>query len=75
MSTGEFDPRKALGEEITGLNNVLTALMAETRQAEMKAAEAAQHYDTMVKLKAFAEGELARKRQVMQQLLSQEDKR
>lgn len=67
-ATVMFDPIKALREEIEGVSNILTTLTAETRKAEMAAAEAAQHYDSMVKLKAFAEQELLRKRRVLAQL-------
>lgn len=71
MTEGTFDPRKALGEEIQGLSNVLATLTAETRQAEMRASEAATHYDNMVKLQAFAQQELARKRRVLAKLLEE----
>jgi hypothetical protein len=70
--TVPFDPIKALREEIEGVSNILTTLTAETVKAEMVAAEATQHYDSMVKLRAFAQQELVRKRQVLAQL--QEDK-
>lgn len=74
MSEGEgFDAIKALGEEIQGVSNILNTLTAETRQAEMRAAEAATHYDNMVKLQAFAQGELARKRRVLSQLIRERD--
>jgi hypothetical protein len=68
----DYDARKALGEEIAGVSNILATLAAETRKAEQQAAEAAQHYDSMVKLKAFAEQELARKRKIMQELIAAE---
>lgn len=64
----EFDPIKALSDEIAGLSNIQSTLTAEVRQAEMRAAETAQHYDNMVKLKAFADQEIARKRKVLYQL-------
>ena len=72
--SAEYNPIKALSEEIAGLNNILTTLTAETRQAEMKAAETAQHYDNMVKLEAFAKSEIARKRRVLQQLQEEASK-
>jgi hypothetical protein len=71
-TTTMFDPIKALHEEIEGVSNIVKTLTAETRKAERAAAEAAQYYDSMVKLKAFAEQELLRKRRVLSQL--QEDK-
>ena len=74
MTMGEFDGKRALGEEIQGLNNILTTIASMTQQAEMKATEAAQHYDNMVKLKAFAQQEIARKRKVLQALQEQEAK-
>ena len=72
--TGEFDAKRALGEEIQGMSNILTTLVVETRQAEMRASEAAQHYDSMVKLKAYAEQELVRKRTVLKALQEQDTK-
>jgi hypothetical protein len=63
-----------LREEIEGIANILTTLIAETRQAEMKSAEAHQHYDNMVKLKAFAQQELARKRRVLNQLQEESER-
>jgi TnpA family transposase len=61
-----------LGEEIQGLSNILATLTAEVRQAEMKASEAATHYDNMVKLKAFADQEITRKRLVLRKLLEED---
>jgi hypothetical protein len=69
----DFNPIKAVSEEIAGLSNVLVTLVAETRQAEMKASESAQHYDNMVKLEAFAKQELARKHRVLRQLQDDAD--
>jgi TnpA family transposase len=63
--TTEFEPIKALREEIEGVANILKTLTSEVQSAEMKAAEASQHYDNMVKLKAFTEQELVRKRKVL----------
>lgn len=68
VAMAPFDPLRALREEIEGVANILKTLTAETQQAEMRASEAAQHYDNMVKLKAFAEQELLRKRRVLTQL-------
>ena len=70
----EFDPIKALGEEIAGVANILKTLSVQVQQAEMKAAEATQHYDDLAKLKAFAEGELARKRRILSQLQEEASK-
>lgn len=70
----DFNPIKALSEEIAGLSNILTTLSAETRFAEMRAAEATQHYDSLVKLEAYTKGELARKRQVLYQLQAEASK-
>ena len=71
----EFDPIKALLDEIAGLNNILKTTTVEVRAAEMKAAEAAQHYDNMVKIEAFARGELVRKRRVLEQLRAEAEKK
>ena len=70
----DYNPIKALNEEIAGLSNILVTLTAETRHAEMRAAETAQHYDNMVKLEAFAKSEIARKRRVLQQLQEEASK-
>ncbi len=67
-TVAQFDQIRALREEIEGVANVLKNLTAETRRAEMVAAEAAVHYDNMVKFKAFADQELQRKRKVLAQL-------
>jgi hypothetical protein len=68
----EFNPIKALSEEIAGISNILTTLSAETRSAEMKAAEATQHHDSLVKLEAYTKGELALKRQALYKLQTAE---
>lgn len=69
MSTkGTFDELRALHEEIEGLSGVLTTLTSQTHHAEMHASEAAAQFDALVKLKAFAQQELVRKRKVLQRL-------
>jgi len=72
MPVGEFDAKRALGEELQGLNGILTTLVSMTRQAEMRASEAATLFDSLAKLTAFAEQEIARKRRVLQALQEQE---
>jgi hypothetical protein len=68
---GEFNPEKALREEIEGLANILITLSIQTNQAERLASEAAAQFDALIKLKAFAQQELKRKRDVLTKL--QED--
>lgn len=67
----EFNSEKALHEEIEGLANILTTLASQTNHAERIASEAAAQHDALVKLKAFAQQELQRKRSVLTKL--QED--
>lgn len=64
--TGVFDARKALREEIEGLGGVLAALKVQERRAQEKMAEAESEYNAAVKLRGFAQAEIARKREVLQ---------
>lgn len=66
----EFDEERALREEIQGLSNVLMTLSVQTKHAERIAAEATAQYDALLKLQAFAEGELKRKHAVLFRLIA-----
>lgn len=70
----EFDSKRALREEIEGLSNILTTIGAQASQAEMRAGEAAQQFDSLLKLKAYAQSEVARKRKVLQEFIEQEQR-
>ena len=60
MSVTEFNPIKALKEEIQGLGDV-----------RKKMAEAEAEHGAVTKLLGFADAELARKREVLRQLEEQ----
>lgn len=68
-----FDPIKALSEEIQGLNDIERTLAVQVRAAEAKMAEAEVQYNIAVKLRGFAQDELARKRRVMAALREQHE--
>lgn len=72
--SAQFDGTRALREEIEGLSNVLTTLTAQTRQAEMRAAESAAQFDALTKLDAFVRGEIMRKRRVLEQMVTEQRK-
>jgi hypothetical protein len=65
--SGTFDIRKALREEIEGLGGVLAALKVQQRRAQEKMGEAEIELNTVMKLRGFAEAEIARKRDVLRQ--------
>jgi hypothetical protein len=63
--SGTFDIRKALREELEGLGGILKALLVQERRAQEKMGEAETEYTTVVKLRGFAQAEIARKRDVL----------
>ena len=65
--TGVFDARKALREELEGLGGILKALKIQEQRAQEKMAEAESEYNSAVKLRGFAQAEIARKREVLRQ--------
>ncbi len=68
MTTTEFNPIKALREEIQGLGDVRATILHSARQAERKMVEAEAEHGAVAKLLGFADAELARKRAVLRQL-------
>jgi hypothetical protein len=68
----DFDPIKALSEEIQGLNDVLHVLSVQVRSAEAKMTEAEHQYGMAVKLRGFAQDELSRKQRVLAHLREQQ---
>jgi hypothetical protein len=66
-----FEPIKALREEIEGLAGVRAAILVTERRAQERLGEAEVEYNMAVKLRGFADAELARKRQVLKDLEEQ----
>lgn len=64
----EFDPIKALREEISGLADVRTTIRNLQVSAEGKMGRAEAEYNAVTKLVGFADAELARKREVLRGL-------
>lgn len=64
----QFDAIKALKEEILGVVEVRTALVTRERQLTAKHGELEVELNAIVKLRGFADAELARKRDVLRQL-------
>lgn len=65
---GSFDAIKALKEEVAGVTEVRTALVKRERQLSAQLGELEVEHNTVVKLRGFADAELARKREVLRQL-------
>lgn len=63
-----FEPIKALKEEISGLVEVRTALVHRERDLSAKYGELEVELNGIIKLRGFADAELARKRAVLKQL-------
>jgi hypothetical protein len=61
----EFDVKKALREEIDGLQGVRSAIIVRQRRAQEKMGEAEIEYNAVTKLRGFAELEIERKRNVL----------
>lgn len=74
MST-EFNPIKALGEEIAGLLEITKVLTIRRRKAEEAMAQAESELDAVLKLEGFANGEIARKQKVLDDLTEQQKAR
>lgn len=66
-----FDGVKAIKEEISGLVEVRTALVHRERDLRGKYGELEVELNGIVKLRGFADAELARKRAVLKQLEEQ----
>lgn len=64
----EFDGVKALKEEIQGLVDTRVVLVKRERQLAQQFGELEVEYNSLVKLRGFADAELERKRRVLKQL-------
>ncbi len=67
----EFDPVKALREEIHGLSDIRSVLLAQERRAEEDIGIAEAKRNAMCKLRAFADAELAIKREKLDRLMEE----
>jgi len=67
MST-KFDAIRALREEISGLNEIRLAIETRARRAMQVMSEAEIEYNSIVKLRAFADAEIERKRAILTKL-------
>lgn len=67
----EFNPKKALTEEIAGLVDVCQTLSVRLLHARDEFARAEMEFNTLTKLKGFADMELQRKRDVLAELNAQ----
>jgi hypothetical protein len=68
----EFDPIKAIREEITGLVEVSKAITIRERHAEEQLGQAEIELNALRKLGGFAKAELERKREVLRRLTEQQ---
>ncbi len=64
MST-KFDAVRAIREEISGLMEIRTTLVARERRAAQTTSEAEIEYNAIVKLRGFADSEIDRKRAIL----------
>lgn len=69
----EFDPIRALREEISGVLDVRTTLTSEERRAQEELGRAEVQYNAVVKLRDFVDAEIARKRAVLRELEEKSD--
>jgi hypothetical protein len=63
-----FDGLKAIAEELSGMADVRTTLIARERRAEQNLAEAETELGALRKLRGFLDAEMARKRDVRRQI-------
>jgi hypothetical protein len=71
----EFDPIKALNEEITALVDVQKSMAARNRVAEEAMAKAETELNDLRKVKAIVDIEIDRKRSVLRELQDEKAKR
>lgn len=64
----EFDPSKALREEISGLIDIRATLLRREREVETRFGELEVELNTLKKLRGFADVELDLKRTTLKQL-------
>ena len=70
----DFDPIRALKEEITGLVDVAKTLSVRERALEQKLGETEAEHNAVKKLAGFAKSELDRKRAVLEQLIAKQER-
>lgn len=70
----QFDPIKALREEIEGLTGVQKTITTMERRAEMEMGEAEARLNAVRKLSGFCTAELDRKRDVLKQLETEKER-
>jgi hypothetical protein len=70
----DFDPIKALQEEITGLVSVSSSIAARSRVAEEAMSKAEQELNDVRKVLGYVQIELQRKRTVLAELIEQQSK-
>lgn len=63
-----FNDVRAIKEELSGLNDISATIGNELRHVESRKAELDMQADRLMKLKGFADVEIARKRMVLAQL-------
>ncbi|HWP88352.1 MAG TPA: hypothetical protein VNM70_10765 [Burkholderiales bacterium] len=62
----DFDPIKALKEEITGMSDVANVIAAQARESEATLAEAEAKHSALVKMDAFMKDGLRQMREKLQ---------
>ena len=70
----EFDPVRALKEEITSLGEISTALSRRLIKIEKEYTEAEVEMNSVAKLRGFALAELDRKREALRKMEEEEGK-
>jgi len=73
MVATEFDPIKAIREEIAGLQDVEKALSVRERFAEQQLGQAESELNALRKLTGYTRSELDRKNKVLQQLIKEKE--
>jgi hypothetical protein len=71
---GEFDPIKAIGEELAGLASVDQAFKRRISYAEAKLGEAEAELKNLRQIYGYLQAEMARKREVQAQLRAQQER-
>lgn len=70
----DFDPIKALREEIQGLNDIILTLSSQERRVMATMTEAEITYNGLLKVRAFAAEEMDRKRKILHALMEEQAK-
>lgn len=66
--TTEFDPAKALREELLSLNDIRNMLTRRKSASQQRVAEAEDELNAISKMIGFADAEIERKRKVLAEL-------